>query len=334
MLSRAAARDTLPPALLFAGPRGIGKRRTALALAQALNCLQPITRSAEASGSGSEALVLERDACGTCASCRRIERGVHPDIIVLEPGDTGAIKIDDVRDVVRSAGFRPFEAQRRVVIVDEADAMMAAAQNALLKTLEEPPSASFFVLISSMPDALLPTVLSRCSRLRFAPLTPAEVAEALMTSHKYSEPDARAAAIEAEGSIGRALAMQSADLVDARQSAQRVLEQTARIADPSRRMDVAKDLAGQKGTPAAERDQLAVCLRALSSLLRDLGVLASGGDVRLLANADLRPVLERLSAVFDGERSHRAFSAVDAALDALERNASPKIVADWLVVQL
>jgi DNA polymerase III subunit delta' len=333
ILSRAVARDTLPPALLFAGPQGIGKRRTAVAVAQALNCLRPVTPGAGTPGAP-DALAFERDACGTCASCRRIERGVHPDIIILEPGDTGTIRINEVRDVVATAGYRPFEARRRVVIVDDADAMLAAAQNAMLKTLEEPPSASLFILVSSMPDALLPTVLSRCSRLRFGPLTPAEVAEALMTSHAYSEPDARAAAIAAEGSLGRALAMQSVDLVEARELAQGVLEQAARVADPSRRMDAAKNLSGQKGTPASERDQLAGCLRALSSLLRDLGVLASGGDVRLLANADLQPVLQRLAAVFNGERSHRAFSAVDAALAALERNASPKVVADWLVLQL
>jgi DNA polymerase III subunit delta' len=191
-----------------------------------------------------------------------------------------------------------------------------------------------FILVSSMPDALLATVLSRCSRLRFGPLTPAEVAEALITSHRYSEPDARAAAIEAEGSIGQALEMQSADLVDARQAAQRLLEQVARTADLARRVDLARDLTGQKGLPAIERNQLASSLRALSSLLRDLGVLASGGDVRLLANADLQPVLERLSPVFAGERSRQAYGAVDEALAALERNASPKIVADWLVLQL
>jgi DNA polymerase-3 subunit delta' len=333
LLSRAIAHDTLPPALLFAGPRGVGKRRTAVAMAQTLNCLHPIVRSAGALAPA-EDLTLQRDACGTCTSCRRIERGVHPDIIILEAGDTGTIRIDDVREVVATAGYRPFEARRRVVMIDEADAMLAPAQSALLKTLEEPPSASLFILVSSMPDALLPTVLSRCSRLRFGPLTPAEVADALMTSHAYSEADARAAAIEAEGSIGQALAMQSVDLVEARQAAERLLEQAARTTDLSRRIDVAKDLTGQKGTPATDRDQLASCLRALSSLLRDLGVLASGGDVRLLANADLQPALERLSAVFNGERSHRAFSAVDAALAALDRNASPKVVADWLVLQL
>ena len=324
LLSRAIAHDTLPPALLFAGPRGVGKRRTAVAMAQTLNCLRPVVSETD----------LQRDACGSCASCRRIERGVHPDIIVLEPRDTGTIRIDEVREVVATAGYRPFEARRRVVIVDEADAMLAPAQSALLKTLEEPPSASVFLLVSSMPDALLPTVLSRCSRLRFGPLKAAEVSEVLMTSHRYSEPDARAAAIEAEGSIGQALAMQSVDLMAARQAAERLLERVVRITDLSQRIDVAKDLTGQKGTPATEREQLASCLRALSSFLRDLGVLASGGDVRLLANADLQPVLERLAAVFNGERSHRAFSAVDAALAALDRNASPKVVADWLVLQL
>jgi DNA polymerase III subunit delta' len=338
LLSRAIAHETLPPALLFAGRGGVGKRRTAIVVAQAMNCLNPMIRSAGARSAGASAdeqdSLVEHDACGTCASCRRIDRGVHPDIITLEPGDTGTIKIDDVRQVVTTAGYRPFEARRRVVIIDDADAMLPPAQSALLKTLEEPPSASVFILVSSMPDALLPTVLSRCSRLRFGPLTPAEVTEALMTSHGYSEPDARAAAIEAEGSIGQALEMQSADLVDAREAAQRLLEQAARTADLSRRIDLAKDLTGQKGTPATERDQLASCLRALSALLRDVGVLASGGDVSLLANADLRPTLERLSTVFTGGRSHQAFTAVDEALAALERNASPKVVADWLVLQL
>ena len=120
-----------------------------------------------------------------CAACRRIERGVHPDVLTIEPGDTGSIKIEPIRDVIDRAGFRPFEGRRRVVIIDEADALVAQAQNALLKTLEEPPSASVFLLVSSMPDALLPTVRSRCPRLRFAALPVADVATALMRDHEF-----------------------------------------------------------------------------------------------------------------------------------------------------
>ena len=333
LVSRAIARETLPPALLLAGPAGVGKRRTALAIAQALNCLRPVTTE------------FEVDACGECASCRRIERGVHPDVITLEAGDTGTIKVDQVRDVIDRAGYRPFEGRRRAVIIDEADAMVPAAQNALLKTLEEPPSASVFILVSSIPDALLATVLSRLSKLRFGVLAPAEVADALMRNHGYAEADARAAAADADGSIGRALEAQSVDLTDARAVAQRILEQMARVSDPVRRLDVAKDLTAKRsGSPAArglqptrtanERDQLAVCLRVMASLLRDLGILANRADPSSLANADLQGPLSRLTGAFDSERSMRAFGAVDRALAALERNASPKVVADWLVLQL
>ena len=322
LVSRAIARDTLPPALLLAGPAGVGKRRTAMAMAQAINCLQPVTTE------------FEIDACGECASCRRIERGVHPDVITIEAGDTGTIKVDQVRDVIDRAGYRPFEGRRRAVIIDEADAMVPAAQNALLKTLEEPPSASVFILVSSIPDALLATVLSRCSRLRFGVLAPAEVADALMRDHGYAEADARAAAADADGSIGCALEAQSVDLTDARALAQRILEQTARVSDPARRIESAKDLVPKKSSAATERDQLAVRLRVMASLLRDIGILANRADVHSLANADLQAPLSRLSEAFDRERSMRAFGAVDRALAALERNASPKVVADWLVLQL
>ena len=322
LVSRAIARQSLPPALLFAGPPGVGKRRTAVAIAQALNCLKPVTTESGI------------DACGECASCRRIARGVHPDVIVIEPGDSGSIKVDQVRETIDKAAYRPFEGRRRAVIVDEADSMVDAAQNALLKTLEEPPSASVFILVSSMPDSLLATVRSRCPRLRFGVLAPAEVAEALMRDHGYDEADARVAAADADGSIGRALEAQSIDLTDARALAQRTLEQAARVSDPSRRLESAKDLTAKKSSSASERDQLAVCLRVMASLLRDIGILASRADPGSLANADLQAPLSRLAETFDSERSMRAFGAVDRALAALDRNASPKVVADWLVLQL
>ena len=323
LLSRAIAHGTLPPALLLAGPSGVGKRRVALAIARAVNCLEPHTRSE-----------YEREACGKCAACRRIERGVHPDVIVITPGETGTIKIEAIRDVVDRAGYRPFEGRRRVVIIDEADALVDAAQNALLKTLEEMPSASIFVLVSSIPDALLPTVRSRCPRLRFGPLSAAEVAQVLVRDHRYSDADARAAAADADGSVGRALAADSAGLTDARNDARRLLEQTARTDEPARRLDVAKDLSGTKGTTASDREQMATCLRALASLLRDLRIVATHADRRTLANGDLESQLEKLTSAFDHKRSLRAYAAVDEALAALERNASPKVVADWLVLQL
>ena len=326
LLSRAVAQETLPPALLFAGSAGVGKRATAVALAETINCLDVVASES-----------LPRDACGKCASCRRIARGVHPDVLIIEPGDLGSIKIEAVRDVVDRAGYRPFEGRRRVVVIDEADAMTEDAQSALLKTLEEPPPASVFVLVSSTPDALLPTVLSRCPRLRFADLSPAEVADVLMRDHDYDEAEARAAAVDADGSVGRALSAVSTDVAEARHLARQLLEQSARIADPSRRLDLAKAVtapAGSGKTSGAERDQFAACLRALASLLRDIGLLGAQGDAAVLANADLGPQLRALAKAFDSDRTVRAYASVDQALAAIERNASPKVVADWLVLQL
>jgi DNA polymerase-3 subunit delta' len=323
LLSGAVARDTLPPALLLAGPAGIGKRRSAVALAETVNCLKPETTGEFA-----------RDSCGECPACRRIQRGVHPDVILIEPGDMGSIKIEQVRDVIDRAEFRPFEGRRRVVIINDADGLMPAAQNALLKTLEEPPSASIFLLVSSIPDALLPTVRSRCPKLRFAPLSASEVVDVLTRDHQYGEQDARAVAVDAEGSVGRALEAESADLVDAREGARHLLDHTSRGSDPARRLNAARDVTSKKGTSVGERDQLAACLRALASLLRDVSILAAGGDRRLIGNTDLESQLTAFAKSFDSGRSAKAYAAVDEALAALERNASPKIVADWLVLQL
>ena len=367
LVSRAIAHDSLPPSLIFSGPEGVGKRRVAVAVAAALNCQAPVRaqREAVAAGlstrggagrgradarlemcetsdlSGMPGMLdnLEIDACGTCPVCRRIGRGVHADVMMIVPGDTGAIKIDQIREATERAAYRPFEGRRRVVIIDDADALVIEAQNALLKTLEEPPSASVFVLVSARPDMLVPTVRSRCQRLQFGRLTAAEVAALLMRAHGYSEENARAAAAAADGSVGRALAEGSSESALARDAAARVLRAVSAPSDPRRRLDSAKALAarpGGKGSgPGADRNALAMRLRALGSLLRDLEVLSTRANEGLLANADLKSGLLALTQAFDGDRTVRAFSAVDRALGALvERNASPKVVADWLVFQL
>jgi DNA polymerase III subunit delta' len=322
LVGGAVQRGSLPPSLIFAGPAGIGKKRAALALAQLLNCNSPVTIDA----AGEPGF----DACGECQSCRRIARGVHADILTIEPGDTGAIKIDQVRDAIERSAYRPFEGRRRVVIVDDADAVLVEAQNALLKTLEEPPSASTFVLVTPRPDVLLPTVTSRCQRLRFGRMAPADVAEVLIRDHGYTPNEAHAAASVADGSVGAALEGASEELAEARDAAAGLLRGVAASRDPRRRLDSAKILIGS----GADRDELARRLRAVSSLLRDLGILLSRADERILANADMKPLLSGLMKAFDSDRTVRAFSAVDKAVSALERNASPKIVADWLAFQL
>jgi DNA polymerase III subunit delta' len=331
LLARAIARGTLPPSLIFAGPAGVGKRLTATALAQALNCERPVDYPIMHGEIGGEAPISPgNDACGECAACRRIARGVHADILVIEPGDSGNIKVDQVREAIDRSAYRPFEGRRRLVVVDEADALLPEAQNALLKTLEEPPPGSVFVLITNRPDVLLPTVRSRCQRLRFGPLSPADVADVLIRDHDVAPADAHAAAAAADGSVGLALAGSGEDAHEMRDAAARLLQSVATSTDPRRRLDGAKALTGN----ASDRADLSRRLLALSSLIRDMGLLQSSADERALANADLKPQLQALLRSFDGDRTIRAFETVDRALSALDRNASPKIVADWLALTI
>jgi hypothetical protein len=167
--------------------------------------------------------------------------------------------------------------------------------------------------------------------LRFGPLGAGEVGSILIESHGVNPVEARALAAASGGSLARALDEKTGGFAAARRTAQEALQRAAATADPRRRLEVARQLAG-KG--ASERGEVGQRFEALALILRDLGLLSAHADARFLANADLEAALGSLGRAYDTERSLRAFSAVGRALAALERNASPKIVADWLVLQL
>jgi DNA polymerase-3 subunit delta' len=324
LLSRATAAGTLPPSLIFAGPEGVGKRAVALALAQALNCPTPVAPTDR----------LALDACGECAVCRRIGRGLHPDVTVIEPGETGSIRIDVVREEIRQTTFKPFEARRRVIIFNDADGLVDDAQNALLKTLEEPPPGSVLILVTTHPHRLLPTVRSRCPVVRFAPLLPADVAKWLMQTHGIAEAEARAVAAVSRGSLAAARETAHTGVEAVREAAGRVLATVSDARDPRARLEATSDIVGKgKGSGASERESLSTHLHALASLLRDLGALGTGTTASVV-NVDLESSLTRLLPSFGADRTVKAFAAIDRALDALDRNASPKIVADWVVLNL
>jgi DNA polymerase III subunit delta' len=316
LLSRAIRRQSLTPSLILSGPDGVGKRLTAISIAQELNCLK----------------MAEGGACGTCAVCSRIARGAHPDVMTIEPGDSGSIKIEQVRAAIERAVFRPFEGRKRVTIVEQADALVAAAQNALLKTLEEPLPASVFVLVTSRPDTLLPTVRSRCAHLRFGRLQVAEVAAVLERSQGYSRADALTAAAASDGSVRRALDLEADAFADARSDAESLLQAAGR--DPRARLEQAKALLKGGGAPSEERAHLSMRLDAMGSLLRDAGLLASGADPRLIANLDRREALDVVARALRSDKISQAFFAVMRAQDALDQNVSPKVVADWLAINV
>jgi DNA polymerase III subunit delta' len=325
LIARAIERDSLPPTLLFAGPSGVGKWAVARATAQAINCLERVKPSATD---------LAIDACGKCRACDRVARNVHVDVIGVEPDDKASIKIDVIRDVLSRTGFRPFEGRRRVVLIREADTLEPASQNSLLKSLEEPPPGTMFILTTAVPGALLPTVRSRCMRLRFGRLTSAEIAAALIRDHDYSDAEARQTAPIADGSIGQALSLVDNDLSMFREVAMGLLQQSAGRADASSRVQAASALHTGGSKKERTREDVAIVLRLMASMLRDLEAINAGADRSVLANPLLTGDLEALARAYSGERARTAFGSVDRALTALERNAGIKVVTEWLAVQM
>ncbi|MGE3191627.1 MAG: ATP-binding protein [Vicinamibacterales bacterium] len=324
LLAQAISRETLPPTVLFTGPAGVGKWRVAQAVAAVANCLEPVRDRAG----------LAVDACGVCRSCDRIERGVHVDVMAIEPDEKASIKIDVVRDLIDRIGFRPFEGRRRFVLIREADTLEPSAQNSLLKSLEEPPPATVFILTTAVPGVLLSTVRSRCMRLAFARLTEAEVADLLARDGEMDPREARALAALADGSVGQALALGNTDMAVLRETALLVLQEAARNAGAQGRLQAAAALVTGTAKKERPRDDIGLVLRLLASMLRDLEVLNAGGDARLLANPAMAEDLDPLRRAYSGERTREAFAAVDRALFALERNAGTKVVAEWLAMQL
>jgi DNA polymerase III subunit delta' len=182
-LRRAAERPV--HSYLLAGPRGSGAPEAARCFAAALICPD--------------------GGCGHCGVCRRVLRGRHPDVIEVEPAGT-FIVVDQIEDVVRDAFTSPFEAERKVIVISEADRMNEPAANKLLKTLEEPPERTHFLLLSDAPDELLPTVRSRCQRIDLTALSEAVVRAALVA--EGVEPRvARVAARLCAGRLDRARAL-------------------------------------------------------------------------------------------------------------------------------
>jgi len=255
-------------------------------------------------------------------------------VVVLDKGDEASIKIKPIRErVLDVVGYRPFEAQRRVFIIDPADEMTLEAQDALLKTLEEPPPSAILILITAYPDTLRPTIQSRCRRLRFGWLSEDDVARVLVETCDVTAAASRAMAAASGGSVSRALAEESGDLEDDRETALGLLAASAKPRDVPARLKAATALA-QVGTKRRVGEALGTRLSIVASLLRDLGAISAGGPSAPIANADLADTLGGLAGSFSLARVSDGFAAVDRAQAALDRHASPKIVADWVALTL
>lgn len=140
------------PSFIFTGPRGIGKKYSAIEVVKSILC-------------------KKIPACNSCDECRRVEKEIHPNLIIIKPeDDSKEIKIESIRELVKSLNFSAAEGNKRFVIIDDAHRMNTSSSNAMLKTLEEPPRDTIFILLTSNLHSMLPTIISRCEVIRFSPM--------------------------------------------------------------------------------------------------------------------------------------------------------------------
>lgn len=318
-LGALVARDSVPHALLFTGVDGIGKATTARALAMVLNCQHPLP-----AGPGRP----WPDACGRCRSCRRIAGRLHPDVIQLEP-EGAFFKIGQIRALLDVLALKPYEARFRVAILGDAQAMTAAAANALLKILEEPPDQTILVLTAGGASDLLPTIVSRCQPVRFAPLDPDRIVERLVEGHGVAVEDAVVLAALAGGSLAAALAL-------ARQGAaahwRRRRDWLARLLPALGREGPAVALAAAE-VLARDGRRATESLELIKTWLRDQLVV----DQRpaLVVHGDRRDDLQHLARQDrDTGRRIEQIRRIQAAQRALEANAAVRLTLESLFLDL
>ncbi len=339
----------VPHALLFTGPRGVGKFTLARMFAQAANCER-----------------LNDDFCGACVPCQRIallaepqklieqglvERGEsadaatvervplilqsHPDVWALVPDPVRLkspvarpmLRIGQLRAVQRAAYFQPM-GRRRVFILDGAETMRWDVANVFLKILEEPPGSATLILTAPSPYALLPTIVSRCLQFHFAPLPQAAVEKVLKEKTDHKPAEIKLAAQLAEGSPGLAIEMDVSAAAQSRKNALRILERAAQGQGFAQLFADTAALA--KDRESSFEDQLGV----FYGLLTDLLELTSKIKEPVLRNANLAKELESLSKTVDSAWVLRAIAGFDELYAGARRNLNRQLGLDALAASL
>ncbi len=325
LLQRLAANGRVPQSTLFAGPEGVGKKLFAFELARLMLC--------------------KNGGCGACSICTRIgvfdipkpEKGEDYDVVFLsDHPDVGMVlpykrnlRVGAIRELEREAHFRPFEADKRIFIINDADKMNDSSANALLKTLEEPPSTTFLILVTSRPDALLQTIRSRCQTIRFAPVAAGAIEKVLVSAAKVSADDASLASRVSGGSVGRALGTDIDWFKDMRESMVGVIRAALVSGSISWMLQVSESM-----NDAKNKDRYEETIAILESLVRDVFALSKGADRASITNADIANGLLELSTEAATEKFERWITEIEQLQFNYLVNINRKVATDGLFVKM
>lgn len=309
ILKKALERGRVPTAYLFTGPPGCGRKMAALATACSLNCQSgPI-------------------ACGSCSSCLLYEAGTHPDLHIIGlPDQKRQIGIEQVREeIIEKAYLKPMSGETSTFIVEDAHHLNLNASNAFLKTLEEPPQTSHFILISPDRDSVLPTISSRCQTLAFTPL-PRQVVEDILHDEGIGHEEVSILAAMAKGSTKKALAYHSTG----------ALQDMAEEFEPLSSLHQygagqLLDLAQKWGRN--RQDALGV-LEFMAQWYRDMMIMFEGAPEDQVIHVSHIADLRKGAARIGGQNLSAILESVEDAREAIEANTNVQLTLDTLLLRV
>jgi DNA polymerase III subunit delta' len=311
MLKKHVIHGTMRHAYLFAGPPGIGRRTLALRFAQALNCPTPVETGI---------------ACGVCRDCKQIESMKHADLTMVQSDSEGGIlKVDQIREARKTLILKPFMSKYRVALFLRFQEANDNAANALLKTLEEAPSYAVLILTADNPEQLLPTILSRCEVLRLRPLRVDDVQKALV-GRGVETSRARLIAHISGGRMGYAIRLIENDTLLERREER--LNDLLTLLPASR---VEKFAYADK--LAKDKDAMRQTISFWLSYWRDVMLRAAQAESPLV-NVDRNLEIEDLAGRMDLPSARTVVGGLENALEKLERNVNPRLLAEVLLLDL
>ena len=321
-------------AYLFAGPRGVGKSIVARGVAHNLLCerspgvgfcCNPVDCPARIAAPGrGRASAAAAPRCDCCAACVQLALGVHPDCVyVARQPNRSDLLIEQVRDLIERLGVRPSRGPRRIAIVDDAETLNLPAQNALLKTLEEPPGHTMMILVSSSERALLETVRSRLRPVPFGPLSVAEIAGVLVPRANLEPERAAAIAPLARGSLARALALAQGEEPPVRELINGLGR--ARALDFAGAQSLAQDLFGA-------RDQAAENFELIARLLEEMLCFKLLGTELIAPAPEAAATMAEIAARSDAAVLAQIATMALAAAMAVDEMANSRLQAEqfWI----
>lgn len=311
LLQEAIRMKKVSHAYLFGGEKGAGKRMLASLFAMTLQC--------EKGGI---------EPCGTCSSCRKFNSGNHPDVHYVLHEKPDSIGVDDIRtQLTGDVHTRPYGSRYKIYIVDEAHKMTQQAQNAILKTIEEPPEYAIILLLSENPDAMLPTIRSRCVRVDLRPVSPGEIKEFLISQMHIPDYQAEVEAAFAQGNIGTAKKIaESRDFID-------MTEKAIRILHKSREMPI-RDLIAMLQDFSEEKRQIYEYLNLFELWFRDVLTFKATRDADSLVFRGELPAIRARAQVSSYEGLEKILESLKVARDRLKANVNFDLTIELLLMTM